>query len=197
MNKWNNILDEDILKPNINFAAMFVLNYECLKDFVINQIREFYTEHIYFDGDKLVYEESTQYKTRVRGLDSNIENASLKWFMNSGVITQEDYDTYQKIRKRRNEIIHEFMKNLNDGFEESDIKLFAQMVSIYTKMDKWWINEIEIPTSAEYVSEDYDRNGVIGGQAIVLSIINSIILEDKGREYKKLLEELSQKLNLE
>ena len=83
------------------------------------------------------------------------------------------------------------MKNLSEGFKESDIELFAQMVSIYTKMDQWWINEIEIPTSAEEIPEDYDRDGVHGGQAIILSIINFIILEDKGKEYKQILETVS------
>ena len=125
MDNWKNVLDEDILKPNVNFAAMFVLNYECLKDFVVSQVRDFYSDHIYFDGEKLVCEESKAYKTEVRGLDKNIENASLKWFM------------------------------------------------------------------ADQIPEDYDRDGVVGGQAIILSIINSIMLEDKGKEYKQILETLS------
>ena len=38
---WENILNEDILKYNVNFAAMFVLNYECLKEYVISQVRDF------------------------------------------------------------------------------------------------------------------------------------------------------------
>ena len=44
--------------------------------------------------------------------------------------------------------------------------------SIYThsikKLDKWWINEIEIPTSADDIPSDYDQDNVVGGQAIVL-----------------------------
>ena len=104
MDFWNNILDENILKTNVNFAAMFVLNYECLKDYVINQIREFYSDHIKFEGDRPIYEESKAYKDEVRSLDQNIENASLKWFIQSDAISQSDYDTYQKIRERRNDI---------------------------------------------------------------------------------------------
>ena len=38
MDNWKNILDENILKYNVSFAAIFVLNYECLKDYVINQV---------------------------------------------------------------------------------------------------------------------------------------------------------------
>ena len=187
MDFWNNILDENILKTNVNFAAMFVLNYECLKDYVINQIREFYSEHIKFEGDRPIYEESKAYKDEVRSLDNNIENASLKWFIQSDAITQSDYDTYQKIRERRNDITHELLKNLNEGFTEADAILFSDLLSIYSKLDKWWINEIEIPISGEDVPDDYDREGVCGGQAMVLSIINSIILAGKGDEYKGLL----------
>lgn len=195
MDFWNNILDENILKTNVNFAAMFVLNYECLKDFVVNQIRDFFADNIKFDRDRTIYEESHAYKDEVRSLDENIENASLKWFIQSDAITQSDYDTYQKIRKRRDDITHELLKNLNEGFKESDVKLFSDLLSIYSKLDKWWINEIEIPISGEDVPEDYDRESVCGGQAVELSIINSIILANKGNEYKDLLKTISEMNN--
>lgn len=39
MDNWANILDENILKTNVNFAALFVMNYECLKDYVISQVK--------------------------------------------------------------------------------------------------------------------------------------------------------------
>lgn len=190
MEHWKNILDEDILKTNINFAAIFVLNYECLKDFVISKIRGFYSEKILFENGKMVYKESQQYKEEVRQLDKNIENASLKWFMQQGAITQEDYEMYGKIRKRRNNIVHELLENLGSGFSEYDNELFNKMVSIYAKMDRWWINEIEIPTSAEEIPNDYNRDDVYGGEQLILSIINSVILENKGDEYKKILEKI-------
>lgn len=184
---WKNILDEDILKININFAAVFVMNYECLKEFVIEQVRSLYSEHFYMDGDSIVCEESDTYKKQVRNLDKNLENASLKWFMDAEAITQEDYDIYQNIRKRRNDITHELLKNLNVGFGEEDAQLFADMLRIYNKLDKWWINEIEIPTSADDIPEDYDRDGVCGGQALMLSIINEIVFGNERDKYKELL----------
>ena len=97
------------------------MNYECLKEFVIEQIRGFYSENIYMRGDMIVYEESEDYKEKVRALDKdNLENASLKWFIDVGAITQEDYDTYHKIRKRRNDITHKLLNNLSAGFSEED-----------------------------------------------------------------------------
>ena len=190
VDNWKNILDENILKTNINFGAVFVMNYECLKEFVIEQVRSFYSEHFYMDGDRIVCEESDTYKKKVRNLDKNLENASLKWFMDAEALTQEDYDIYQKIRKRRNDITHELLKNLNIGFGEEDAQLFADMLRIYNKLDKWCINEIEIPTSADDIPEDYDRDGVCGGQALMLSIINEIVFGNEGDKYKELLNKL-------
>ena len=190
MDNWANILDENIVKTNVNFAALFVMNYECLKDYVISQVKGFYCDDLYFENDEAIYIESEAYKQEVRTLDKQLENASLKWFMESEAITQEDFDNYQKIRKRRNEITHELLKNLNIGFTEDDIKLFVTLTNLYEKIDRWWINEIEIPTSADEIPEDYDRDGVCGGQALVLSIINDIVLGNGGEKYKNILNEL-------
>lgn len=185
-----NILDEGILKYNVSFASMFVLNYECLKEYVIGQIREFYSENIHFEDDKMVCEESLSYKREVRTLDKNIENASLKWFIKENAITHEEYEIYQKIRQRRNDITHELLKNLNKGFNEQDVKLFSSLLDMYRKIDKWWINEIEIPISGNEIPDDYDMENVCGGQAIVLSIINNIVLGNEGAKYKEVLESL-------
>ena len=191
MDNWANILDKNIVKTNVNFAALFVMNYECLKDYVISQVKGFYCDDLYFENDEAIYIESEAYKQEVRTLDKQLENASLKWFMESEAVTQEDFDNYQKIRKRRNEITHELLKNLNIGFTEDDIKLFVTLTNLYEKIDRWWINEIEIPTSADEIPEDYDRDGVCGGQAIVLSIINDIVLGNGGEKYKNILNELN------
>lgn len=189
MDKWKNILDEDILKFNVNFAAVFVMYYECLKEFVIEQVRSFYSEHFYMENEKIICDESDDFKKNVRELDKNLENASLKWFVEAGAITEEDYSTYQKIRKKRNDITHELLKNLYMGFKEEEAQLFAEMLRIYNKLDKWWINEIEIPISGDDIPEDYDKDGVCGGQAIMLSVINEILFGNEGDKYKELLKE--------
>ena len=195
MDKWKNILDENILKYNVSFAAIFVLNYECLKDYIINQVRDFYSDNGKWDGDNYISEETAKYKKEVRALDKNIENASLKWFLQLDVITVDDFEKYQVIRKRRNDITHKLLKNLNDGFTENDNKLFGDMLEIYNKIDKWWINEIEILITENDIPEDYDRNEVCGAQAMILSIINSMVLGNKGAEYKEILDKLNEILS--
>ena len=66
MDNWKNILDEDNLKSNVNFAAMFVLNFECLKDYVVSQIRDFYSDSFHFENEKVICNESKAYKDHVQ-----------------------------------------------------------------------------------------------------------------------------------
>lgn len=110
--------------------------------------------------------------------------------MNADAITEEDYNLYQELRERRNDITHELLKNLNNGFNETDAKLYVKLLELYQKIDNWWINEIEIPISGEVLPDEYDPEQVSGGQAMILSIINDIIFDNNKEKYKNLLEEL-------
>lgn len=41
MDWMNNILDEENLELNVKFASLFVLNFECLKDFLLTKLGVF------------------------------------------------------------------------------------------------------------------------------------------------------------
>lgn len=187
-----NILNEEILKFNMNFASMFVMYYECLRTYITEQLRLFYTEEIWLDKetDEVRCSESYKYKKEVRSLDSKIDNASLKWFVKSGAITEEDYNSYQQIRKRRNDLTHSLLRNLNDGFTDKDLELFEKLMELYRKIDNWWINKTEIPISADEIPDGYIREDVIGGEAMMLSAINEIVLGNGKEKYRKVLDEL-------
>lgn len=62
------------------------MNCECLKDYVISQVKGFYCDDLYFENDEAIYIESEAYKQEVRTLDKQLENASLKWFMESRLL---------------------------------------------------------------------------------------------------------------
>lgn len=188
MSKLENLLDEQILRNNVEFAALFVLNFESLKGFIVDQVRGFYSNSITFDNGELICKESEQYKKEVRSLDKKIDTASLKWFVLSGAITEKEIDLYHLCRKRRNDITHELLKNLSLGFHEKDMDLFFDMVSLYQKIDNWWINEVEILTSSDETPDDYDRNHVFGGQAFILSAINDILLGNGATKYNEILD---------
>lgn len=65
------------------------------------------------------------------------------------------------------------------------------MLEIYNKIDKWWINEVEIPIVGADIPDDYNRDAVCGGQAMLLSTINSIVLGNQGAGHKDILDKLT------
>ena len=79
------------------------------------------------------------------------------------------------------------MKNLSLVFNENDVELFSNIVHLYQKIDNWWINEIENPTSADEIPVDYNRDQVFSGQALFLSAINDIILLNGSDNYSEIL----------
>ncbi|WP_394022537.1 hypothetical protein ACF3NF_05625 [Anaerococcus martiniensis] len=183
-----NILDKERLKHNIYFASLYVLYYECLKDSLVDLPKSFFCDHMEFkDGNMLVHE-SEVYKEEVRKLDKHIENASFRWFVSVGAVSEEDYSSFEKLRKFRNKIVHELLFNLNNGFTKDEVDYLVELIMIYRKIEKWWINEIEIPISGDMIGP-YDSESVISGQGLILEIIQDILLND-GKNSEVLLSEL-------
>lgn len=61
--KFLNILDEDRLKLNCNFASLYVLYYEYLKDTLVDLPKTFFNQMEIKDGENSVRESYTYKKT--------------------------------------------------------------------------------------------------------------------------------------
>ncbi|MDU5373469.1 hypothetical protein [Anaerococcus vaginalis] len=180
-----NVLDEKRLKPNIHFASLCVLYYECLKDSLIELPKSFFCNDTEIKDGNIIVHESEEYKENVRKLDDHIENASFKWFIMVGAVSDEDYLSFNKLRKFRNKIVHELMLCLSESFSDYEVKYLVELIGIYRKIEKWWINEVEIPTSGD-IHGPYDLENVISGQGLILEIIQDILIND-GKDSEALL----------
>ncbi|MDU6743874.1 hypothetical protein [Peptoniphilus harei] len=180
-----NVLDEKRLKFNIHFASLYILYYECLKDSLIELPKSFFCNHTEFKDGNIIVHESEEYKENVRNLDYHIENASFKWFIIVGAVSEADYFSFEKLRKFRNKIVHELLFCLSNGFNKYEVKYLVELIEIYRKIEKWWINEVEIPTSGD-IHGPYDSENVISGQGLILEIIQDILIND-GKDSEALL----------
>ena len=97
-----------------------------------------------------------------------------------------------EIRKQVKDVCYKGSKDVSkQNIQLDEVVNNESKSEIYNKIDKWWINEIEIPITGNDIPEDYNRNEVCGAQAMILSIINSIVLGNKGAEYKEILDKLN------
>ena len=187
-----NILDENTLQDNIKFAALFILNFECLKEFIVTEMRDFFEDFEIVDGN--ISNESKRYKKELKKYDPKNQNkltAAINWFYELEALSQEDIKLIYEARNRRNAITHELMNELMKGFSERDIELYGAVLRIYKKLDCWCFNEIEAPIMGKDLPENYDKDGVASFKAVSLNLINEVAL-DKGDSYSNLLDVLNE-----
>ena len=168
--KWfDNIIDKGKLTDNLTFAGVFIAYFERLQQTTTEHLKGFFID----PGTNLLKENqsSNSFKKHVLSLRKYTYDSVFQWFVNMNAIDEEDYKTISKARVRRNYIAHHMDEFLIKGKTEEDSTLFSQIIEIYRKLDRWWINEIEIPTSMDFDQEEYDSSQVFSLESFILDII--------------------------
>lgn len=174
---FENILDKNSLRGNIIISSLFVLLFEALKDFIIDRPRSLYCIDTFEMKDgKFIYKENEKYKQKVRALDKKIFQASVRWFQNHDALTANDVSVIFKAEQRRNVFVHEIMKVLTEGCTDEDASLFSDLVSIYRKLDSWWIFNVEFDPDDVQNPEDVTQDTCYSLSAVLLQIIKDIAL---------------------
>ncbi len=83
---------------------------------------------------------------------------------------------------------HELIDVVFRGINEEEIKAFFDLFSLYKKIDKWWINEIEIPTSGEFLPGSYDENEVSSVITEFFAMMIGVLYNGESENLKQLLD---------
>ena len=191
---WDKFLNPVTLKQSLIEASVFLAAYEMFRQSVIDKLRSFYSDG-FKDGK---FTQGSDYKAKVIDLHPpDIFRASCLWFQQSGAINQTDLDTIQRIRDHRNAIAHELPKFITSVEHVVEGQLLASLFIVVTKVDRWWIAEIEIPTNPDFDDAEPDSIGydnIQSGNMIMMQLILSVFCKDESymadiykqfREYSK------------
>ncbi|MGM0589440.1 MAG: hypothetical protein ACQETE_13545 [Bacteroidota bacterium] len=185
---WEKFLNPESLKSNLIYISLFITSFELFKDRVKELPLNFFAKEYDQNGPK----ESKKYKNEVKSRSNYLTEASLLWLAELGAIEKEDIDAYHKIRKHRNECVHDLNKFLAEVDKEFDANLFAELIELFAKIEKWWIVEIDIPTNPFHSSPRPTENDeVIPGSVIMLQLIHDIATgnePEEGYYYEKFKE---------
>jgi hypothetical protein len=190
--QWKNILDKDILKNTINMIALFITVYELLEDNIISKPKNFFTilecdekakqeyqRHVLSLYDKSAFPEiSSKNKELI---------SSLIWFKNNGAIDDDDLKIFADSRSLRNKVTHKMLYTIAQGAEQI-VEQFALMYSLFSKIEKWWIMEIEVPINGDFEPDKIDQDGIMSGHMIILEIILDILANDSNSHFKEACE---------
>ena len=189
LDSFSNILNEDLLHATMNILALYILVWEAFKKMVIELPKSFFCINPFLDANGMLkYPESEEYQEEIGSKGKDLLRSSLRWFVSLHVITDDEVEKVLKIRKRRNEFVHEMNKILFEGISEADCQLFVSLLALYRKIDVWWIKNVVIDTTP--LLEDLDEikeDEMFNTQALLIDIMLNVALGNTTK-YKELRE---------
>lgn len=191
----NNIWNKDILQHNLSFLALFIGMYEQFEDKVIENVDCFLNLGCSANDDTHC-KKSEYYRQNIlnRKVDENGNKNKLKatmlWFVDVDAITPEDYSLFLNIKEARNIYVHQLTKCVVNGISDKDIDMLVQLLNLFYKIDNWWINEIEIPTSGISASDDYPTEEAYSMIYTIYRDMINILFLGKADDYQAYLNNL-------
>jgi hypothetical protein len=161
------LLDKDVLKENLAKAGLYVLAYEMLKDAIIDRPKGFFTMGRPTDE---------HYKEVVLNLHPrNTLIASLRWWQQAGVLTEQEFQDFLQLREHRNEIAHTLPNLLLKPDVQIDERKLVTIYQLLVKVDRWWLMEIEIPCNEDFDGQEIDPSEVQSGYMNFLGYLISVL----------------------
>ena len=186
---WCKLLDPQVLRANLHAIGVYLVAFEILKSTVIEHPRGFFTLGMDDDEDA-----QDTYKKNVLVLDRSAFRASMLWFKEMGAIDGHDMATADEIRRHRNELAHEIPKFLTSMKSNLDVSLFHKILALISKIDRWWIREIELDCNPDFDHIDHSSipdEELTSGNMILMHMIMTRVfgdLESANSEYEKFVE---------
>ncbi|MFO1461058.1 MAG: hypothetical protein U1G08_16845 [Verrucomicrobiota bacterium] len=144
---WERLLNPESLKRNLVAAAVFLAAYEMLKDSMIDRLRDFFSDDIMAESGSVT---SPDYRVKVLSLHKKEMVACSLWFRNMGALAEDDLKTLGEIAQHRNFVAHQLPNVLGESGKDVSLERLAQILELTSKVDRWWIREVEVPTNPDF-----------------------------------------------
>jgi len=174
---WERFLNPDILRQNLILASLYIAYYEILKNSIIGRLKDFFTTEWNKEGAK----ESEKYKLEVLTRNKSPLYASLSWLIENGVIDVNDLQSFEHVKKFRNELAHKITELINKGIELHHLEVFGNLINLLNKIEVWWIKNVEIPTDEDFADKETNESHIIPGPIAMLQVLLDVALGDEQR----------------
>ncbi|EIJ0985719.1 hypothetical protein LCE44_17510 [Vibrio harveyi] len=178
---WERFLNPIALKNNIITASVHSMAFEMLKSAIEDKIREFFTNG--FDENGPIV--SDDYKQKVLKLNRSRTYASLYWLKEMDAINESDLETFERIKRHRNELTHELFKFVSEGCSFDVNESFNDMVALLKKIELWWFVNLEMAIDPDTYPPDIDLEQVSLGRVLGLEMLITTALgsEDEAMKF--------------
>lgn len=199
--------DGNDIRQELMAASLFIMTYECLKDFVEDRFKGFFTDVSEATGNGTVIdtfspiwpevkekslsdslgEQETRYKELAKKL-ANIDmgkvtlfQAGCAWLHKMEAVTDDDMILLIQISKFRNELAHELYRWLfDDSVPQIEAKIVNAPINLYFKISNWWIKNVEAsinPEGYEHFSQEDMSSAASMNAHFLLHLVRKILPE--------------------
>jgi hypothetical protein len=173
--QWERMLDPDVVRPSLFLATMFITAFEILKDSIVDDVRGFYTNGFDENGPTVGHE----YQSEVLAKNRSLLYASLQWLRENDAISDEDLITFEKLKITRNQLAHKLFAVVIGQAESAHEAQFADLITLLSKIGKWWVINFEIPTNPDFDGQEIDEAGIVPGTILSLQILIEVASGNK------------------
>ena len=166
-NKFEILSNKKYLQGYLSFFALYIGLYENFIESTIKRVESFLCMDCSIDNmGNVKYEQNEIYRNSIKNRivddkgNKDILKATMLWFVDMGAINQVDYDAFLQLKILRNSYVHELANRLWDGINRDDIASLGRLLELCIKIDKWWINEIDIPSSVDVILDNDEKEQV-------------------------------------
>ena len=189
--KLHDFLTPNLLKEKLILASCFIAVFENFKSTILNDVKYFYWSGLQDGIEEFKYYER-DVLSKVQSNKNRTIRATLLWLKDHGAISETERIRFKCMTDRRDELGHNMFNAIYDGLPTDMLDIYFEMITLFTKITKWWIKEIELPTSGEYTVDQYDKidwNEVTSANLEFITMMTDIAFTGN-EEYLKTLQEL-------
>jgi hypothetical protein len=158
--------DGSEIREQFILAGLLLTIFERFKRYVVEQVDGFFSSHFEVRDGDLKYTRGEKFKRLIKekgvgalGHHANKEfRAALHWFCDLEAITKDEFNDVERIYTLRNDIGHELFHIIADD-NKNPIKVDDVLTtfSVYLKIVRWWVKEVEAATDPDFDQEKYDN----------------------------------------
>ncbi|MEG1824899.1 MAG: hypothetical protein RR501_08985 [Cloacibacillus sp.] len=153
--KLGDFFTPDLLRQKLITASVFIAVYENFKSAIVDNVKYFYCNGVN-EGEEQFKGYDEAVLSKVDSKKNRQIRATLLWYNEHGAISEQDIKQFKKMTDLRNALGHDMLNKIFDGLPENILDVYFEMIELFTKITRWWINEIEIPISGNFTLDEYN-----------------------------------------
>jgi hypothetical protein len=174
----------DGIRKQFILAGLLLTIFECFKTYVVAQVDGFFSNHMEVVDGQIKVTRGEEFKKLIKergkgqpGEHGNkVFRAAIKWFGELNAVEDWELKEVERLYNLRNDVGHELFRILADD-KKNPISVVDVMLifSVYVKIVRWWVREVEISTDPDMTPEKYDSIDFDGIESIETTILREIM----------------------